>query len=139
MKPPERLLKKKCQCGSLLTYFSLVGIPYMPEWFSLALCKEEIESELPWFAPGLLTTNLIMGMAFTSECKECGSITAWSLDRDEFEYLISNEREKEYAISWIYNPKSIEDMFGNFKNASIKEQLIRIAKMSEEIKNKIAG
>lgn len=136
MNPPDRLLKKKCNCGNQLKLFSLVGINYVPEAVGTSVYTEQANRGILRVFPGSFSQRLLMGTAFISECTECGSITAWTLAPDEIRYLMSNEKEPGYGVGWIYNPENLKKQLEGFPDKSFADAVIRLA---EEVDRANAG
>jgi len=130
--PPEKLLKKKCPCGQQLTIFSIVGLPFLPEWMAVKLYTMALELDRPKFMPGMDSEELFMGIAFTATCTNCGNITAWSLDKDELDYLTSDQRDSSYGIAWLYNPDFLKRHFASENAKSIFGKVIATAEIVEK-------
>lgn len=130
--PPERLLKKKCLCGSSLKLFSIVGLPFMPEWITVEMFKFSITNEIPKFYPGIQAQALICGIAFTATCDECGAITAWDLSLDELDYLLSNNKEPGYGVAWVYNPEKLKEIYDTDTLRGYGQRIIEIAKIVDD-------
>jgi len=137
---PEKLLKKKCHCGKQLKFFSIIGVPFLPEGFSLAVYLKELELDKLVATPGFLSTNLIFSMAFAATCEECGNITAWRLSIEEIAYLVSDDRSDGYGIAWVYNQDTMKEQFEDFPLEYVKDNMQRIAVLAENKKlNAIFG
>lgn len=130
-RPPERLLRKKCHCGEQLKFFAVMGVPYLPEWLALGIYKSEIEKDLVTIMPGVTNTNLMHAIVFAATCKECGNFSAWNMNKEEHDYLLSNEKEDGYGVAWINNPSFIKEEFAGFPYLSVSGNLLRIAETIE--------
>ena len=132
MPPPAKLLKKKCHCGEQLKFFSLIGVPQIPEWVGLGVYMKELEIKSVRIMPAMPITHHLIGMAFVSTCKECGNITAWDLEIEEVEYLLSDGKEDGYGIAWVYNSEALKEQFKDFPYNPIKESILKVLEFSDK-------
>lgn len=130
--PPERLLKKKCPCGTMLKMFAIVGLPYMPEWLTVEMLKFSIKQEIPRYYPGIQVQAMLCGIAFTATCNECGGITAWDLGLEELDYLLSDDKEPGYGIAWIYNPTKLKEVYDTDMLRVYGKRIIDIAQVIDD-------
>ncbi|KAF0235089.1 MAG: hypothetical protein FD177_248 [Desulfovibrionaceae bacterium] len=137
MEIPERLLKKKCQCGEHLKFYTLVGIPFIPEMVGVNIYKEQAKLDTLRIFPGVIANKTLFGLAFTGTCSNCGNISAWQLTHEEVTYLLSGERDLSYGIGWIYNHQFLDEQFKNFPDKSFYNSVLEISKRIDMANNSV--
>ena len=131
-KREQSIRERKCHnCGKPITLyqFNSVLIPF--EIIPVEYLEEENENmvKYPIFSFDKTPLNAFNKVVLSSTC-ECGCITFWNCDKEDFSILTSDKMQEDgFGIDIFYHKQRIESLFKNVKTKNLRESLEHLIKM----------